>query len=196
MAISKVYGVNLILYLLLNAIFFLIYMAVGGVDLSAGFIGTITQDWGGFVAAVITPGGTEANIFSSTHYFLTQLYENYDIAITKNVIGLLWIWVPGLLSSIIAGRKYSWESTKAAFWGTTFAIFTLTALTIVFIFVPIFGVAEGTPIVATGLSEIFQTVPLPAIYVSKIEQSVMILFYGFMNALVFGGIAAASSNEL
>lgn len=172
----------------------MIYMAVGGVNLVDGFFGTISGEIGAFFGAILTPGGREADVISSTVYFVKQIFLNGISGLHTNIVGILWIWVPGTVAAFVAGRYFSWESAKDSFWGTILSVFVLNLFILIIIFVPSFGILQGNPIANTGIAQLYYT--NGSEFFSIWNQMTEILVYAFLNSLVFGGISAASSNVL
>ena len=183
MSFMKNFGINLGIFFVLNAIFLFIYAAVGGVGGAAfgAFFGLIGEDLWGFFTALLTIGGTQADVFASLMYHVNMSANPYPVL--TNIVGILWVLVPGLVTAIITGSKFSDESSKTAFFGMMLAIFVLTVLPIIFAVIPALGIPTST---AIGLSIV------PGMYNLSY---VLVILAGIFNGAFFGGIAAMSSTS-
>lgn len=181
MGFMKNFGINLGIFFLLNAIFLIAYAAVGGVGGATigEFFGLIGQDLWGFFTALLTVGGTQADVFSSMMYHTSP--NGYPLI--TNIVGILWVLVPGIVTAIITGSKFSNESSKTAFFGMMFAIFILTVLPIIFAVIPALGIPTTTAIGQTIVPGMFNT------------SYVLVILAGIFNGALFGGVAAMSSSS-
>ena len=181
MSFMKNFGISLGIFFLLNVIFLFIYAAVGGVGGATfgAFFALIGQDLWGFFTAILSPGGTQADIFTSLIYHTRRNGYPY----ITNIVGILWVLVPGLVTAIITGSKFSNESSKTAFFGMMLAVFVLTVLPIIFILIPALGISSTTAIGATIVPSMYHTPYL------------LIILAGIFNGSFFGGWAAMSSTS-
>lgn len=181
MGFGKNFGISIGIYFLLNVIFLFIYAAVGGVGGTTfgEFFGLIGDDLWGFFTALLSPGGTKVDIFASIMYHTVP--NGYPIL--TNIFGILWVCVPGFVTSIISGIKFSNESSKTAFFGMAFAIFILTAIPLIFILIPSMGISATTTI--------GQTI-VPSLYHTPFRTA---LLAGAFNGAFFGGLAAMFSTD-
>ena len=179
----KNFGINLVIFFLLNAVFLFIYAAVGGVaGATIGeFFGLIGQDLWGFFTALLSVGGTQADVFASLMYHVNMSANPYPLL--TNIVGILWVLVPGLVTALITGSKFSNESSKTAFFGMMFAIFILTVLPIIFAVIPALGISTTTAIGQTIVPGMYNT------------SYVLVILAGVFNGALFGGVAAMSSSS-
>ena len=181
MGFGKTFGISIGIYFLLNAIFLIVYAAVGGVGGATigeffGLIGTNLWD---FFTALLSPGGTQAGVFTSMMYHINP--NAYPLL--TNIFGILWVLVPGLVAAIISG-KVSNESSKSAFFGMMLAIFILTVLPIIFILIPTLGISSTSAIGQTIVPSMYHTPYL------------LIILAGIFNGAFFGGLAAMFSSNM
>ena len=181
MSFMKNFGISIGIYFLLNVIFLFIYAAVGGVGGATfgAFFGLIGQDIWGFFTAIFTVGGTQADVFTSLIYHTRPNGYPY----ITNIVGILWVLVPGLVAGILAGKYFSNESSKTAFFGMMLAVFVLSVLPILFVLIPSMGVSTTTAIGQTIIPSDFGS------------SYVLIILAGIFNGAFFGGWAAMSSNS-
>ena len=181
MSFMKNFGLNLGIFFLLNAIFLFIYVALGGVGGATigAFFGLIGQDLWGFFTALLTVGGTQSDVFASLIYHVRP--NGYPLV--TNIVGILWVLVPGIVTALITGSKFSNESSKTAFFGMMLAIFLLTVLPIIFAVIPALGIPTNT---AIGLTIV------PGMYNASY---VLVILAGIFNGALFGGVAAMSSTS-
>ncbi|MHA1473569.1 MAG: hypothetical protein ACTSPA_13920 [Promethearchaeota archaeon] len=183
MSFMKNFGLNLGIFFLLNAIFLFAYAALGGVGGAAigDLFGLIGQDLWGFFTALLSVGGTQADVFTSLMYHVNMGANPYPVL--TNIVGILWVLVPGLVTALITGSKFSDESSKTAFFGMMLAIFILTVLPIIFILIPALGISPITAIGATIVPSMYHTPYL------------LIILAGLFNGAFFGGLAAMFSTN-
>ena len=177
----KNFGINLGIFFLLNVVFLFIYAAVGGVGGATfgAFFGLIGQDLWGFFTAILSVGGTQSDVFTSLMYHTRPNGYPY----ITNIVGILWVLVPGIVTAIITGSKFSNESSKTSFFGMMLAIFILTVLPIIFILIPALGISSTTAIGATIVPSMYHTPYL------------LIILAGIFNGAFYGGLAAMSSTS-
>ncbi len=183
MSFMKNFGISLGIFFVLNAVFLFIYAAVGGVGGATfgAFFTLIGGDLWGFFTALLSVGGTQADVFTSLMYHVNMGANPYPVL--TNIVGILWVLVPGIVTALITGSKFSNESSKIAFLGVMAAIFVLTVLPIIFILIPALGISSSTAIGATIVPSMYHTPYL------------LIILAGLFNGAFFGGIAAMSSTN-
>ncbi len=181
MGFGKTFGISLGIYFLLNAIFLLVYAAVGGVggETFGAFFGLIGDDLGGFFTALLSPSGVKADVFTSLIYHTNS--NGYDIL--ANIFGIVWVLVPGTVTAIFAG-KLSNESSKSAFFALMLTIFILTVLPIIFLFIPALSISTATAIGASIVPSMYYTPYL------------LIILAAIFNGAFFGGLAAMFSANI
>jgi len=101
MSFMKNFGISLGIFFLLNAIFLFVYAAVGGVGGATigEFFTLIGGDLWGFFTALLSVGGTQADVFTSMMYHVNMGANPYPVL--TNIIGILWVLVPGLVTALI-----------------------------------------------------------------------------------------------
>ncbi len=181
MGFGKTFGISMGIFFLLNAIFLFVYAAVGGVGGATigGFFGLIGKDLWGFFTAILSPGGTQADVFTSMMYHVKPNGYPY----LTNIIGILWVLVPGIVTAIITGAKFSDESSKSSFFGMMLTIFILSILPLLFVVIPSLGISSATAIGATIVPSMYHTPYL------------LVILAGLFNGAFFGGLAAMSSTN-
>jgi hypothetical protein len=185
----------MLIYVLLNVVFLLAYVASYGLGIPfMDFFGEITNDIWGLITAILTPGGTQSDIFSSLVYHVDEL-TTAGGRIVYHIIGILWIFIPATVSAFVTGRKYSMESTKKSYWGTIIALMFLALLPLIFIAIPGLSI-DGTNVISGKVvGSVYWTYwTEPAGFVlSGLKQYLIIVLFAFLNSAFFGGISAASS---
>ena len=181
MGFGKTFGISIGIYFLLKAIFLIVYTAVGGVGGATigEFFGSIGPNLWEFFTALLSPGGTQADVFNSMMYHISP--NGYPLI--TNIFGIVWVLVPGLVAAIIAG-KVSNESSKTAFFGMMVSIFILTVLPIIFILIPTLGISSTSAIGLTIVPSMYHTPYL------------LIILAGIFNGAFFGGLAAMFSSNM
>ncbi|QEE15728.1 hypothetical protein DSAG12_01555 [Promethearchaeum syntrophicum] len=182
MGFGKTFGISIGIYFLLNAIFLFVYAAVGGVGGATigAFFGLIGDDLWGFFTALLSPGGVQADVFTSLMYHVNMGANPYPVL--TNIFGMVWVLVPGLVAAIFAGKSSN-ESSKSAFFGLMLAIFILSVLPIIFILIPALGISSVTAIGATIVPSMYHTPYL------------IIILAAIFNGAFFGGLAAMFSTN-
>ena len=189
----KNFGINLGIFFLLNAVFLFIYAAVGGVGGATigEFFGLIGNDPWGFVTALFTLGGTQADVFNSA---LTYAVPN-GLTIQANIVGILWVLVPGLVTGIITGKLYSNQSSKSAFFGTMTAIFVLTVLPIIIVLIPSLTIPMDTVLGQTIVPNMYYSSFMGVLIPWTTMRYILVVLAGLFNGAFFGGWSAMSSSN-
>ena len=194
MGIGKIISVNLLIFALLNLIFGIVFVAVGGVGVGIGeFFGLIISDIGGFFTAVFTLGGTAPDIFGGVWNYVAALMAGPSIA--QPVVGMLWVLLPGLIAGVVSGKKAN-ESSKDAFYGVFFSTVLLALLPLIIIVIPGFGIAGGTTIAQNMVSSIYFSIAPDGSAIWSLGSYFIPLVVSVFNGIFFGGIAAMSSSNL
>ena len=192
MGFGKTFGISMGIYFLLNLIFLFIYAAVGGVGVTFGqFFAYVGQDLGAFFTALFTLGGTQADVFNST---LSYAIPNGS-SILANIIGILWVLVPGLVAGIITGKYFSNESSKSAFFGTMTAIFVLTILPIIFVLIPAWTIPMDTVLGQTIVPTMYYSRFMGVLIPWTTMRYIYVVLAGIFNGAFFGGWSAMSSSS-
>ena len=192
MGFMKNFGISIGIYFLLNAVFLFIFAAVGGVgNATIGeFFGLIGNDPWGFVTALFTLGGTQADVFNSA---LSYAVPN-GLTIQANIVGILWVLVPGFVTAIFAG-KISNESSKSAFFGLMIAIFVLTILPIIIVLIPAWTIPVETVIGQSIVPPMYYSSYLGVLIPWTTMRYVYVVLAGLFNGAFFGGLAAMFSTN-
>ena len=193
MGFMKNFGISIGIYFLLNAVFLFIFAALGGVGGTTigEFFGLIGNDPWGFVTALFTLGGTQADVFNST---LSYAVPN-GLTIQANIVGILWVIVPGLVTALITGSKFSNQSSKTAFLGTMAAIFVLTILPIIIVLIPAWTIPVGTAIGQSIVPPMYYSSFLGVLIPWTAMRYIYVVLAGLFNGAFFGGLAAMSSGS-
>lgn len=192
MGFGKTFGISMGIYFILNAIFLVIFAAVGGVGVTfVQFFTEIGQDLGGFITALLTMGGTQADVFNST---LSYAVPN-GLTIQANIVGILWVLVPGLVTGIITGKLYSNQSSKSAFFGTMTAIFVLTVLPIIIVLIPSLTIPMDTVLGQTIVPNMYYSSFMGVLIPWTTMRYVYVVLAGLFNGAFFGGWSAMSSSN-
>ncbi|MHA1720461.1 MAG: hypothetical protein ACTSWX_00575 [Promethearchaeota archaeon] len=192
MGFGKTFGISMGIYFLLNLIFLFIFAAVGGVGVTFGqFFALVGQDLGGFFTALFTMGGTQADVFNSA---LSYAVPN-GLSIAANIVGILWVLVPGLVAGIITGKYFSNESSKSAFFGTMTAIFVLTILPLIIVLIPAWTIPMDTTIGQTIVPAMYYSRVMGVLIPWTTMRYIYVVLAGLFNGAFFGGWSAMSSNS-
>jgi hypothetical protein len=180
MSKAKIFGLSALTYIVLNFGLMVLYGIVG---LGLPF-GDLLVNFSGLITAILTPGGTIGNIFGATHFYITEISTVGHM--TRGIIGLCWVLIPGLIASLLGGIKLAQESGRNAFIGVFFMILILTSLPLLLsAFLP-----------ATLDSMVTTFVPVMYHNVSGLFGYLYPPLVGLFNGIFFGGLAAAASSSL
>lgn len=187
----KLFGMSLLFFFGLNAVFLLLYMVLGPIP-AADVFGAIGTDLGGFLTALFAPGGTESLLVESLSGNLYNFFrlEDAGVSLIGNIMMLLWIVVPGTVTAIITGKKFAQESAKAAFWSNVLAVLLLSIIPLIFAVIPALNAAPDG-LITTNFVAYMYWVGGSITY--GLANYLWVLLAGFLNGVVVGGISAASS---
>lgn len=195
----KNFGKAVGIYILLNFIFILLYPLLNGISIGYFITGILFDDITGFIVCLLIPGGGmySGDVFSSFSFYLGDAITYWtDRAnpVAWDIVGLLWVILPGLLTAILMGKKFWQERPTKSFWTEFTAIFILTILPLIVIFlIEINDVYEFTqnliPVWLRTHDGGIATNWVPTDYLN-------IILIGIFNGAFFGGIAALNSTEL
>jgi hypothetical protein len=198
MSFGKTLGGALLIYIISNFIFLLAFIGLGGIegtDIGALF-GNIGKDIFGFLAVLFGPGGgvVGGSVPTTFMYFLNDLLADTPVNKTAaNVIGLLWVLLPGLLASLVAGMKFADDSSKTAFFGVFIAILICTLI-------PMILGAAGLMKSDAGLNNQISTALVNSIFFPSTGFTTIVylgdIMIGVFNGLLFAGFGAMVSNNL
>ena len=202
MSLGKVLGVGILLYLVLNFVFMLIYVGVGGYASGASigqFFTDMSHDTFGFISALLSPGGGKmwtsqnpATGFKDPISVIGALLMDFDANNKDTIIdfvAILWVIAPGLIAALVAGIKMAEDNSKSAFFGIFLAILILTAVPM------IFGL---TGQITTLSTHAITTNLVPDMYYQLTGNMAYIapILNGAFMGIIYGGIAAASASNL
>jgi hypothetical protein len=200
----KVFSVSLLLYFVLNLLLLIVYAAVGGYAMPIGdFFQLAIGDPLGFITMILQPGGISVFSYmpaeevalnawgSNTSFFAPFIIYIQQIArgygnLAANIVGIIWVVAPGLLTALITGYKLSDESSKKAFWGTMLAFFLLNAIPMVF---------GGLGLLTGDLSTIYYIQPY-YLNLTGIGAYFLPPFIFLFSSCFYGGFSAMASNNL
>ncbi|TFH26251.1 MAG: hypothetical protein E4G98_07255 [Promethearchaeota archaeon] len=196
----KNFGKALLVYVLFNLVFVLLYPLLNGISYGYYITDWVFKDVTGLITALLIPGGgiQSGDVFSSVAFYLGDLINYWGVreySILWDIVGLLWVILPGLITAILMGKKWWSERPTKAFWNAFFTIFILTILPLIFIFViQINGIHLFTGdlipdwlLTHDRLGNAINWVP--SMYLN-------IILVGIMNGLFWGGIATVNSTDL
>ncbi len=202
----KSLGITIGIYLGLNLLFIILYVVAGGFVVNNAPVRFIefwtvyfVDDIGGFFMLLITPGGGAGilggDLFSGLMYYVYQLLAVPSPHYAWKIVGILWVFVPGMVTSLIIGFKFSNEMPRSSFWSVLVAIFFLTVFPIIGQFVGAIPAWHSLtaelihPVYWTHLADATRLMINP---ITIINIGLM----GFLNGAFFGSIAAISSSNL
>lgn len=197
MSLGKSLGGAILFYIVLNMVFLFIFIGVGGLTgIAIGeFFGLIGQDTFGFLSVLVGPGG--APIYTGMTGFqdpIAGVYKCLSNAaagtnVPVNVVGMLWILGPGLITGIVAGAKLSENSNKSAFVGVFLAVLILTLIPMLLNLL-----SQIDPVISGHTISQFLVHPMfMPNYADKIMGP---LVFGVFSGIIYGGIAAVSASNV
>ncbi len=196
----KNFGKALLIYILLNFVFVLLYPLVNGRTFGWFITDWMFKDLTGFVTALFIPGGGihSGDIFSSVAFYLGDLINYWgdrEYSIAWDIVGLLWVILPGLTTAILMGKTFWSERPSKAFWTEFATIFILTMLPFIFMLViQINGIHIFSNALTPDWLLTHDRLGIEINWVPSMYLNVVLV--GFFNGMFFGGIAAASSTDL
>ncbi|WP_457557730.1 hypothetical protein [Candidatus Harpocratesius sp.] len=196
----KNFGKAVGIYILLNFVFIILFPLFNGIPIGYFLTGMVGKDITGFVVALLIPGGGlhSGYIFSSTSYYLGDLINYWgtrENSIIWDILGFLWVWLPGLLSAIFMGKIFCQERPSKSFWSEFWAIFVLTILPLIIIFaIEINGIYELTQNIIPLWLRTHTEAGISINWIPTMYLNVILI--GLFNGLFFGGLASISSTEL
>lgn len=217
MSFGKTLGMTILIYAVLNFVFAILFVALGGlqvlnfetfkvetVELGPFFSEYLASDYMGFICLLFAPGGLTLNPISAAQIYIVDMLAGDDaiLPIGAAVIGLLWALLPGIIAGVVAGSKFSEENSKTAFFGIMVAILVLTIIPMV---LSIAG--QLTPVMIVE-DHIITTYMIPAEYwpvtldgtkfVIEWATSgyVVVAVTGVLNGCLWGGFGAMSASNL
>ena len=217
MSFGKTLGMTILIYMVLNFIFAILFVALGGfrvlnfetmkvttVELGPFFSEYLASDYIGFLCILFSPGGVFLDPIAAVNFYIVDMMAGKDkvLPVGASVIGLLWALLPGIISGFIAGSKFSEENSKTAFFGVMLGILILTIIPMV---LSIAG--QVTPMMVVKEHAI-TTFMVPAQYwpgeleglkyVVKWAASdyVVVIVTGVLNGCLWGGFGAMSASNL
>ncbi|MHA1673580.1 MAG: hypothetical protein ACTSYI_08120 [Promethearchaeota archaeon] len=196
----KNFGKALLTYILLNLAFVMLYPLLNGVSYGHWLTDWVFTDVTGLLTALFIPGGgvQSGDVFSSVAFYLGDLINYWGVreySIYWDIVGLLWVILPGWITAILMGKKFWSERPSKAFWTQFTTIFIVTILPLIFIFlIEINGIYNFTTGLIPNWLLTHNSAGVPINWVPTMYLNVILI--GFFNGLLFGGIAAANSTDL
>mgnify|MGYP006307543779 CR=1 FL=1 len=193
MSFLKEFAITFACYIVFNLIFMVLFVAVGGlgpeVTVNVFFGEWVANDWGAFLTVVFQPGGNQGSFYLSILYYANPITTSADNGLTTgaNVMGIIWVVMPGVISALIGGYKYSEGEIARAYFSTLFAI--VLAYT-----VPIIISSAGLLDPALPNNFIAESGIIPDMFLNQVY--IKFILVSFINGAIFGGPAAviAESN--
>ncbi|MHA1519436.1 MAG: hypothetical protein ACTSRK_04565 [Promethearchaeota archaeon] len=196
----KNFGKALLIYILLNLVFVALYPLLNGISYGEFITGWILDDITGIVTIILVPGGGvhSGDIFSSVAFYLGDLVNYWggrEYSIYWDIVGLLWVILPGWITAILMGKRFWSERPSKAFFTEFFTIFFLTIIPLIFIFlIEINGIYEFTSELLPNWLLTHDGLGNPINWLPTMYMNIVLI--GFFNGLFFGGLAAANSTDL
>lgn len=200
-------GQAIVIYILLNFIFLLLFALVGGVVVDGASVKfgafwavLVKEDIGGLIVTLLGPsGGSHADtIYSGVLYFVNDLISSYGQrtnATSWNIFGILWTILPGTITAIIMGKFFCNEQPSKAF---STVMTTVVILTLLPILIAVIGAIPGSLGLTNALvPQMYWTSTAADVVIWRPPESYLkILFAGLFNGIIYGAFAMKSSTSL
>jgi len=195
MSLGKSLGGAMGFYLILNIIFTIIYAGIGGYTGGiSGFFSDMSHDTFGFLSVILGPGGGAFNqgtgFMDPITVVIACIYsisEGTEVAVS--VVALLWAILPGFISAIIVGSKFSEDNSKTAFTGIVLGILLMTMIPW------LFGiVGQLTPLMSG------HTITATLTHAMYLQSGVLLyvgpIIHGLFSGFIYAGVGAAIASNL